>query len=352
MKKFKRPKTAAEIAEIIGGRVIGDESVEIDSLNRIENAESRDLTFCGDYKYEKYIAKGSARCIIVENDFDVAKYPEKTFVTAENPYLAFIKLIRIVDSEQAEVEPAIESSAIISETARVAAGVRLGAGVVVGEYCVIAENVSVSHGTVIDNNCEIGEGTVIGSNVSICCDTIIGKNCLILPGAVIGSDGFGFVELSDKSYDRIPQIGNVVIEDDVEIGANSTIDRAMVGSTIIRKGVKIDNLCHVAHNVEIGEHTGIAAQTGISGSAKVGDRNRFGGQVGLAGHLQTAADVVLYAKSGVPKTISKPGVYFGYPARELKKALVIEAVMRGLPETDKKISKLIKYFKEKFDLDL
>jgi UDP-3-O-[3-hydroxymyristoyl] glucosamine N-acyltransferase len=187
----------------------------------------------------------------------------------------------------------------------------------------------------------IGENTIINSNVTLYNSVHIGNNCIIHAGAVIGSDGFGYIEdKTDGSYDKVPQLGNVVIEDYVEIGANSTIDCALIGSTIIRRGTKIDNLVHIAHNCEIGENTGIAAQAGVSGSVTSGKRNRFGGQVGIAGHLEIPDDVTILAQSGVSKSIPKSGIYFGSPIKEHLKAFKIEAVLRKLPELASDVNKL------------
>lgn len=197
-------------------------------------------------------------------------------------------------------------------------------------------------GVVLGDNVRIGKNTTLNSNVSVYEDCQIGDNCIIHAGAVIGADGFGFQENEDGSYSKVPQLGNVLIMDDVEIGANSTIDRALLGSTIIGKGVKIDNLVQVAHNVFIDENTAIAAQVGISGSSKIGKRNKIAGQCGIAGHLNICDDVLLMAQSGVPNNITKSGAYFGTPIRERMKAFRIEAVVNNLPELKKELSQLTK----------
>jgi UDP-3-O-[3-hydroxymyristoyl] glucosamine N-acyltransferase len=226
----------------------------------------------------------------------------------------------------------ISSAAHIAESAVIADNVTIEACVVIGDNVRIAQGTVIRANSTIYENVTIGENCCINSNVSLYNDTIIGNNCIIHAGTVIGADGFGYIEHPDGSFTKVPQLGNVVIHDDVEIGANCTIDRAMIGSTIIKSGVKLDNLVHIAHNCEIGKNSASAAQTGVSGSTIIGERVRLGGQVGLAGHLTIADDVKLLAQSGVAKTIDKKGTYFGAPAKDQMKAFKIEAVIRQLPE--------------------
>ena len=225
----------------------------------------------------------------------------------------------------------------------------MGKNVVIGPNCKIGNNVKIFHNSVILDNVEVGDNSLIYQNVSIREDSKIGKNVIIHAGAVIGSDGFGYRKDEKGVYNKVPQIGNVILEDDVEIGANTTIDRAALGSTIVKKGTKIDNLVQIAHNVSVGSNTVMSAQSGVSGSVKIGDNVIIAGQVGLAGHLEITDNVVLMAQSGVAKTISKPGLYFGSPAKEARTAKILEAHFRNFPEYVERIKKLeeeIKKLKE------
>ena len=230
---------------------------------------------------------------------------------------------------------------VIDETAYI------GANCVIGNNCKIGKNTVLHSNISIYDNSKIGDNCTIHANVTIYEDTEIGNNCVIHSGVALGSDGFGFLENKDGSYTKIPQLGNVVLENDIEIGANTTIDRALVGSTIIRNGVKLDNQIQIAHNCEIGENSAMAAQVGVSGSVKVGKRNRFGGQSGISGHIEIADDVVLLAKSGVPKSIEKGGLYFGSPIREKMQAFRIEAVIHNLPD----LAKDVKLIKKKLEIE-
>jgi UDP-3-O-[3-hydroxymyristoyl] glucosamine N-acyltransferase len=240
----------------------------------------------------------------------------------------------------------IHPSAVIEQGAFVSAKASIGAN------CYIGKNVSIDEGVIIKSNCsiqqnvKIGKNTLIHSNVVIYKDCEIGDNCIIHSGVVIGADGFGYIENSDGSYSKIPKIGNVVIGNNVEIGANTTIDRSLIGSTYISDGVKLDNLIQIGHNVEVGENSVMAAQVGVSGSAKIGKRNRFGGQVGIAGHLEIADDVIIMAQSGVAKSVTQKGMYFGSPIKDRITAFKIEAVIPQLPQ----IYKDINLIKKKLDI--
>ena len=328
--------TPAEVADIVGGELIGSPSTPIRNLSKIENGQPGDLTFLYRDDYERYLEGCYASCILIPKGFIAVPKLNQSFIECENPYLSFIKILRLVtvsNSDKIVKKGEIHRSAIISSTAKIGKNVVVGARCYIGKNCIIADNVVLMPNVTLYDNVIIGEGTEINSNVVCYQDTIIGKNCIIHAGTVIGSDGFGFIENpEDGSYEKIPHIGNVNIGDNVEIGANSTIDRALIDSTIIENGVKIDNLVHIAHNCFIGAHSAMAAQVGISGSTKVGSRNRIGGQVGLAGHIELTDDVVVYAQSGIPKSINKKGAYFGSPAKEKMQAFKIEACLRRLPE--------------------
>lgn len=332
-----------EIASMLEGEIEGSFDGNINRLAPIENAASGDLTFFYDTKYQEFFENSNASCIIISNQLQKLPKPNQVYIKVDKPYIRFVQLLKKLDSQQKVQKSGIHKTAIIGDNCEIANSAFIGPRCIIGDNCKIAENAIINSASVIDDNSEIGENTILYPNVSIYKDVKIGNNCIIHSGAVIGSDGFGYVENTvDGSYDKIPQLGNVVIEDYVEIGANTTIDRALVGSTIIGKGTKIDNLVQIGHNCEIGENNGIASQVGISGSVTTGSRNRFGGQSGLAGHLTTTENVTILAQSGVSKSISSSGVYFGSPAKEHLNAFRIEAVIRKLPELSSNVDRIIK----------
>jgi len=331
----------SEIAETVKGEIVGDENVSIFNLNRIEFATQGELTFYSDPKFLEALENSDATCIIVPKNLDRKPETGQTFIKVDDPYSALIKIIKLVDFISQEAATGIHKSAVVGENTFVDESVSIGPN------CVIGNNCRIEEGTIIEANCTLQDNVQIGKNnriyPSVVCykDVIIGSNCIIHAGAIIGGDGFGFTEnREDGSYTKIPQIGNVIIGDDVEIGCNTTIDRAVVGSTIIGNGVKIDNLCQIGHNCVIEENTGIAAQTGLAGSTNLGKRVRLGGQVGIAGHLKIGDDVTLIAQSGTNKSISKGGVYFGSPARPQMQAFKIEAILNTLPELAREVAKL------------
>ncbi len=337
------PMKVNELAKLVNGKVIGDGDLIINRLNRIEDAIRGDVTFLYQGKYEKYFLDSTASCVLVSDDIANEPKENQSLIVCDNPYLSFISLIKHFENMRNKPVSSIHSSATIASNAEIGKFVQIGANAVISENCRIGDYSKIMPNVVLYKNVIIGENTIINSSVVCYQDIEIGNNCIIHAGAVIGADGFGFVESKeDGSYEKIPHIGNVKIKNNVEIGANATIDRALLGSTIIEDGVKIDNMVHIAHNCIIGENSGIAAQTGVSGSSKVGKRNRFGGQVGLAGHLETADDVTLIAQSGVSKSVIKPGVYFGTPIKERLHAFKIEACLRQLPELFAEFDKLKK----------
>jgi len=330
--KLQNKLHVRQIAGLVEGRLSGKENQEITSLNGISEAKSGELTFYSDSKYAKYLETTEASCILVPENINLLPTKGQTFITVKKPYISFVKIISFIDSLKDKRTSFIHPSAVIDDTATIADTAYIG------PCCTVGKNASIGKGTIlfsnvaIYDNVSIGENCIIHGNTTFCCDTVVGNHCIILPGAVIGSDGFGFVENQDGSYTKIPQIGNVVLKDNVEVGANSTIDRAMIGSTIIENGVKIDNLVQIAHNCKIGENTAMVAQVGISGSTTIGKRNKLGGQVGIAGHLETADDVTLLARSAIAKTLPEPGIYFGTPAKKRLDAMRIEGGLRQLPE--------------------
>jgi UDP-3-O-[3-hydroxymyristoyl] glucosamine N-acyltransferase len=340
--------TVEQIAKIVDGQIEGNKDIVIKKLQRIEDAGEGDLTFLARMEYEKYLVASSASAVIVPNNYKNSPKENQAFIRCEKPYEAFVSLIMHLENIRNTPKSFIHPTAVISEGAKIGENVQIGAFCVVSDGCSIGDNTVLMPNVVLYENVSIGKNTVIHSGVVCYQDVQIGNNCIIHSGAIIGADGFGFLENKETGeFTKIPQIGNVIIRDDVEIGANTTIDRALLGSTIIEKGVKIDNLVQVGHNCTIGENTGIAAQTGVSGSTKIGKRNRIGGQVGFAGHLETTDDVSLIAQSGVSKSVTKPGIYFGSPIKERMLAFKIEACLRQLPDLFAEFDKIKNELKNK-----
>ena len=337
----------SEIAALVGGKLIGNADVIINSVAKIDEAEKGDLTFLYLSHYEKFFASTGASAILVKPDFNKTR-SDITYIEVDSPEKAFASVIISFFSPKLKLN-GIDKTAFVDSSSSLGENVALGRNIVIGANCVIGNNVKIFHNTVLLDNVEVGDDSVLYQNISIREDCKIGKRVIIHPGAVIGADGFGYQKDEKGVYHKVPQIGNVVIEDDVEIGANTTIDRAALGSTIIKKGTKIDNLVQIAHNVSVGNNTVMSAQAGVSGSVKIGNNVILAGQVGLAGHLDIADNVILIAQSGVSKSISKPGMYFGTPAKEFRTAKILEAHFRNFPEYVERITKLeeeIKKLKE------
>lgn len=322
----------SEIAQLLGAEIIGDGDIVVNSVARIEDALQGDITFFADEKYRKHFETSEASCIIVPEKIDNEPKENQVFLKVENPYKSFVGLLSEINNRKPRKSSFISPSSIVGESSEISKSAWIGHNVVIGNNCKIGENVIIESGCVLYDNIEIGEGTQIHANTTIYDDSVVGCRCILHSGSVIGADGFGFVENKDGSYSKIPQLGNVVIGNDVEIGANATIDRAIAGSTTLSNGVKIDNLVHIAHNCTIGENTAMAAQTGISGSTVIGKRCRLGGQVGISGHIEICDDVTIIAQSGVSKSVTKKGIYFGSPIKERLKAFKIEACIRRLPD--------------------
>ena len=339
-----------DIAGFIGGEITGDESLEIKNLAKIEEARPGDLTFLYLTHYEKHFLSTKASAILVKPGFNKSR-SDISYVEVPDPNKAFFKLVRKFFPPSYPLE-GVDKTAFIHPDAEIGENVAAGKNVVISEGCRIGNNVRIFHNTVLLQNVEIGDDCLLFQNISIRENCKIGNRVIIHPGTVIGSDGFGFEPDEKGQFSKIPQIGNVIIEDDVELGSNVSVDRASIGSTIIKRGVKVDNLVQIAHNVYIGEDTVISAQAGISGSTKVGKNCFILGQVGLTGHIDIADNVIIIAQSGVSKSITKAGTYFGYPAKELKTAYKLESHIRNLPDYAKKITELegeIKSLREKIN---
>ena len=335
--------SAKQIAGILGGIVEGDADVKVSNFSKIEGGKPGTLTFLANFKYSSYIYTTNASIALVNNDFvpEKAFPPSLTLIRVPNAYMALATLLNLV-SQTKNSKKGIEQPSFISSSAEMnPENIYIGAFAYIGENVKLGENVFIYPQTFVGDNVEIGENTIIYAGVKIYEGCKIGKNCIIHSGAVIGADGFGFAPDGDR-YKKIPQLGNVVIEDDVEIGANTTIDRAVMDSTTIRSGVKLDNLIQIAHNVEIGENTGIAAQSGVSGSTKVGRNCMIGGQVGLGGHLKIGNKVNIGAQSGSISNIEDGKSVMGSPPIELKNYFRSSIVFSKLPEMYKTIGQLQK----------
>jgi len=305
--------TAAQIAGILEGEVVGNPNAEVFKLSKIEEGTEGSLTFLANPKYINYIYSTQATITIVNNSFEPEQEITTTLIKVEDAYKSFSKLLEYYNQVKL-MKSGIEQPSVISE------GVTYGSDLYLGSFCYVGKNVSIGDNVKIYPNTFIGDNVTIGDNcvffagVRIYSETVIGNRCTIHSGTIIGSDGFGFAPQEDGTYVKVPQIGNVIIEDDVEIGACTTVDRATLGSTVIRKGVKLDNHIQVAHNVEIGENTVIAAQTGIAGTTKIGKNCLIGGQVGFAGHLVIGDGVKIQAQSGIGKNLEAGEVVQGSPA--------------------------------------
>jgi UDP-3-O-[3-hydroxymyristoyl] glucosamine N-acyltransferase len=335
--------TAQQIALIVSGTIEGNPDITVSSFGKIEEATAGQLSFLANPKYNDYLYTTKASLIIVSESLQLQKNISATLVRVKDAYTAFATLLTTYQNLKAQQKKGIETPSHIASTATLGDHVYIGAFAYIGEKVTIGNNTKIYPGVYIAENVSIGNNTTIHAGVKIYEDCVIGNDVIIHAGTVIGSDGFGFAPQPDGSYQKVPQIGNVIIEDQVEIGANTTIDRATMGSTIIKKGVKLDNLIQIAHNVEIGSQTVIAAQTGISGSTKLGQKIMIGGQAGIAGHLTIADGVKIAGGAGVTKNLDGEGKsYAGFPAEEAKQSLKTQVYTRQLPELEKRVKELEK----------
>ncbi len=335
---------AGEIAKLLNAELIGDPEIEITGVNTIESAGEGELSFVSNRKYAKYISSTKASCIIVDKNIEI-KGCNKTFIVCDDAYLCFARLLNHFFGFKPK-EPYISASASISEAASVDETAHIGEFVVIEKGARIGKNTTIMPFTYIGEEVSIGENCLIYPMVTIRENTVIGNRVIIHSGTVIGSDGFGYATTENGEHIKIPQIGNVIIDDDVEIGANVTIDRAAIKSTRIGKGTKIDNLVQIAHNVEIGRNSLIVAQSGISGSTKIGNSVTLAGQTGIAGHLTIADNVIITAKSGVGSSVRKPGIYSGIPISDHKLWLRSSVLVPRLHEMYKRVKELEKTVEE------
>ncbi len=339
--------TAQQIALLVSGTIEGSPETTVTSFGKIEEATAGQLSFLANPKYEEYLYSTKASLIIVNENLQLQKNITATLVRVKDAYSAFATLLTTYQNLKAQQKKGIETPSHIASSATLGTDVYIGAFAYIGEKVTIGNNTKIFPGVYIAENVRIGNNTTVHAGVKIYEDCVIGNDVIIHAGTVIGSDGFGFAPQPDGSYQKVPQIGNVIIEDQVEIGANTTIDRATMGSTIIKKGVKLDNLIQIAHNVEIGSQTVIAAQTGISGSTKLGQKIMIGGQAGIAGHLNIADGVKIAGGAGVTKNLDGEGKsYAGFPAEEAKQSLKTQVYTRQLPELEKRVKELEKLVAE------
>jgi UDP-3-O-[3-hydroxymyristoyl] glucosamine N-acyltransferase len=334
--------TAAIIAGFLKGEIEGNPEIKVSTVAKIEEGHEGALSFLSNPKYEHYLYSTKSSVVLVNKDFKASAPISATLIRVNNAYEAFASLLNLVEASKPKKE-GIHPTAIISPSAKIGKEVYLGAYSYIGENTLVGDGCKIyPHGYLGDDS-KIGNNCTLFSGVKIYHECVIGNNCIIHAGSVIGSDGFGFAPQEDGKYLKIPQIGNVIIEDDVEIGANVTIDRATMGSTIIRNGVKLDNLIQIAHNVEIGENTVIAAQSGFAGSAKIGKNCMFGGQVAVAGHSRIADGTKAGGQAGIAGSIKTENTtILGSPAIDVKQFLKSSVIFKYLPELKIKVDTLEK----------
>lgn len=339
--------TAAQIALLINGKLEGNAAETVASFGKIEEAKQGQLSFLANLKYEEHLYHTHASVVIINESLELKQPVSATLIRVPDAYTAFATLLARYQEMKTQQLTGIQEPSYIAKTAILGDQIFVGAFVHVGENVKVGKNVKLFPGVVLGDNVTVGDNTILYAGVKIYFDCVIGSNVVIHAGTVIGSDGFGYAPQADGSYRKVPQIGNVVIEDHVEIGANTTIDRATIGSTIIRTGVKLDNLIQIAHNVEVGAHTVIAAQTGISGSTKIGRYTMIGGQVGVVGHITIADGTKVNAQSGVTKTIKHPNRSFnGTPAQDFSTSLRNQIMLRNLPQLEKRVKELEKMLEQ------
>ncbi len=323
--------TARQLASLLNGTVDGDPEVKVSNFSKIEEGKAGTLTFLANPKYEHYIYKTNASIVLVNNDFNPTETVNAALIRVENAYASLALLLDMVEKSKAKKTAGVDSTAFISSSAELGEDAYVGNFAYIGDQVKIGKNCRIYPQVYIGDNVSIADNCILYPHATIYPGCIIGNNCIIHAGAVIGSDGFGFAKEGD-GYKKIPQLGNVIIEDDVEVGANATIDRAVMDSTIIRKGVKIDNLVQIAHNVEVGENTVMASQVGISGSTKIGKNCQFGGQAGLSGHIKIADNTKVGPQAGVISDVKDKAAILGAPAIDLRAFMKSSAVFNRLPE--------------------
>ena len=331
---------AAQIAFLINGKVEGDTQVSVNSFGKIEEAIEGQLAFLANPKYEEYLYSTKASVIIVNETQELRQPIKATLIRVPDAYSSFATLLSKYQEIVQQQLTGVQEPSYISKSAKYGDNVFIGAFAYLGENVKLGNNTKIYPNAYLGNNVVIGDNTIIHPGVRIYHDCKVGNNVTIHAGTVIGSDGFGFAPQADGSFKKVPQIGNVVIEDNVEIGANATIDRATIGSTLIKSGAKLDNLIQIAHNVEVGHSTVIAAQAGVSGSTKIGNGVMIGGQAGIVGHIQLGDGAKVNAQSGVSKSLEPGKAVTGSPAYDYTSSLRSQAIFRNLPEMEKRLKEL------------
>jgi UDP-3-O-[3-hydroxymyristoyl] glucosamine N-acyltransferase len=333
--------SAQQIALMIQGQVEGDASVTVHNFGKIEEATAGQITFLANPKYEAFLYTTAASIVIIGAQQQLKEKIKATLIRVPDAYAAFATLLTKYQELKAQQLEGIQSPSFIAPSAKIGTNHFIAAFAYINEGATLGDHVKIFPNVVIGENVKIGNHVTIHPGVVVYADCVIGNHVTIHSGSIIGSDGFGFAPKEDGSYQKVPQLGNVVIEDDVEIGANTTIDRATIGSTFIRKGVKLDNQIQIAHNVEIGSNSVIAAQTGVSGSTKIGKNVMAGGQVGFSGHIAIADGIKIAGKTGVTKSFLTANMTLtGYPAAEQKQSLRSQVYVKNLPELEKRVQEL------------
>lgn len=333
--------TAAQISFLINGKIEGNAEAVVTSFGKIEEAEQHQLTFFANPKYEEFLYTTHASIVILSESYELKHPVRPTLIRVADAYSAFALLLSKYEEVARQQLKGIEQPSYIAQTVSLGTDVYIGAFSYLGNNVKVGNNTKIYPNTYIGNNVKIGNQCIIHPGVKIYHECVLGNNVIIHAGTVIGGDGFGFAPQADGSFKKVPQIGNVVIEDHVEIGANTTIDRATIGSTTIKAGAKLDNLIQIAHNVEVGNSTVIAAQVGVSGSTKIGNNVMIGGQAGIVGHISIADGSKINAQSGVSKSLKSPNTSVtGSPAYDYTSALRSQAVFRNLPEMERRIQEL------------
>jgi len=333
--------TAEQIAGILEGKIVGNPNIEVSKLAKIEEGTEGSLTFLANPKYKSYIYTTKASITIVNSDFQPEEELATTLIKVDDAYGAFTKLLEYYNQIKLN-KSGIEQPSSISDSAKIGEGIYIGAFTYIGDNVTIGNNVKIFPNSYIGDNVAIGDNSIVFSGAKVYSDCVIGSSCVINSGAIIGADGFGFAPNDKGEYSKVPQIGNVIIEDFVDIGAGTTIDRATLGSTVIRRGVKLDNQIQIAHNVEIGKNTVIAAQTGVAGSTKIGENCQIGGQVGIVGHITIGNNVKIQAQSGIGRHVKDNEVLQGSPALTYGDYNKSYVYFKNLPKIVKSINDLEK----------
>ena len=334
--------TAKAISDILNGEIVGDPNVVVNDFSKIDEGKNGTISFLANSKYTNFIYKTESSIVLVNKDFTPEKHINCTLIKVDNPYHAFASILELKQNSNPE-KIGIEDNVHIAKTAKIGKDIFIGAFAYIGENAVIEDKVKVYPQVYIGDNVTIKKNTILYPGVKIYHDCKVGENCIIHSGTVIGSDGFGYATESKCEYKKILQLGNVVLENDIEIGSNCSLDRATMGSTIIRNGVKIDNLVQIAHNVEVGENTVIISQAGVAGSSKIGKNCIIAAQAGIVGHISVADNVIIGAQSGVSNNIKNEGaIVLGSPAFNVSECRRSMAVYKRLPDMYKTISELEK----------